>query len=442
MKKVLFFLAVLFFAANLFAQNGNDRISYQAVVRNSDNRLVYNENLTVTVTITNVPDGPVVYSETHAVTSNATGHVTLTETGIEAVTEIGLCWGTTSDPTISDNHAAATGTELNTEYMVNMEGLASGTNYYVRGYALSGNDYYYGDNVELQAYVTPIVTTGTVTAATTNTATSHVTLTDAGTGPVTEIGICWSTSSTPTISDNHAAAAGQTEGTEYVVNNTGLTSGTLYYVRGYAKIGNDYYYASNSRKLMLVNSLSDWNTLASVVNNGTAATVQAFQTANISGVTTVIGNSENKPFKGTYNGQGYAISNVSISGGDHRGLFGVVNSASAVIENVVVASGTVSCTGRNVGAIVGQVNSGTVRYCANYAQVSTTYNDQARIGGIVGWLRSAGGINNHLEYSINYGAVNGKGYVGGIVGSLGGGYMLSIAKTTVLSQQQALLQLE
>ena len=77
MKKVLFFLVVLFFAANVFAQNGNDRISYQAVVRNSDNRLVYNENLTVTVTITNVPGGPVVYSETHNVTSNANGLISL-----------------------------------------------------------------------------------------------------------------------------------------------------------------------------------------------------------------------------------------------------------------------------------------------------------------------------------------------------------------------------
>lgn len=77
MKKVLFFLMVLFFAANVFAQNGNDRISYQAVVRNSDNRLVHNEELTVTVTVTNVPGGPVVYSETHNVTSNANGLISL-----------------------------------------------------------------------------------------------------------------------------------------------------------------------------------------------------------------------------------------------------------------------------------------------------------------------------------------------------------------------------
>jgi uncharacterized coiled-coil protein SlyX len=77
MKKVLFFLVVLFFAANVFAQNGNDRISYQAVVRNSENRLVHNEELTVTVTVTNVPGGPVVYSETHNVTSNANGLISL-----------------------------------------------------------------------------------------------------------------------------------------------------------------------------------------------------------------------------------------------------------------------------------------------------------------------------------------------------------------------------
>jgi hypothetical protein len=269
----------------------------------------------------------------------------------------------------------------------------------------------------------PELTTGNVTDYQTA-GTGHVTLTNAGTGPVTELGLCWGTSSTPTVSNSHAAAAGQTVGTVYDVNINGLTSGTLYYIRGYAKVGSNYYYASNTRTLMLVSSLSDWNSLASVVNNGTAATVQVFQTANISGVTTVVG-TESHPFNGTYNGQGYAISNVSIHGSTHVGLFGYVNDASAVIENVVVASGSVSGTSQNVGAIVGTVYKGTVRYCANYAQVSSSLNTSAntRVGGIVGWMRSNGGTDNHVEYCINYGAVHAKYYVGGVVGSHGTGYL-------------------
>jgi len=59
-----------------WAQN-NDKISYQAVVRDSENRLVYNTELQVTVSLANSATGAAVYSERHTVTSNANGLISL-----------------------------------------------------------------------------------------------------------------------------------------------------------------------------------------------------------------------------------------------------------------------------------------------------------------------------------------------------------------------------
>ena len=75
MKKATTILAViLLMAVGVTAQ----KLSYSSVVRNSTtNELVVNENLTVTISIANSNGGAVVYSETHSVTTNQNGLVTL-----------------------------------------------------------------------------------------------------------------------------------------------------------------------------------------------------------------------------------------------------------------------------------------------------------------------------------------------------------------------------
>ena len=55
----------------------NDKISYQAVVRNSANQLVHDQDLDVTVSIANSETGTAVYTETHTVHSNANGLISL-----------------------------------------------------------------------------------------------------------------------------------------------------------------------------------------------------------------------------------------------------------------------------------------------------------------------------------------------------------------------------
>ena len=175
----------------------------------------------------------------------------------------------------------------------------------------------------------------------------------------------------------------------------------------------------------LIYTVANWNAVAAKVNDGTQAAPNCRQMANLDGVTTVMGNSESKPFKGIYDGNGFVFSNINLSitsGSNPLGLFGCVNDASAVVKNVVVASGTVSTTSQNAGAIVGQLNGGTVQYCANYATVSSSYNGKVRVGGIVSLMRNAGG-DKRVDYCINYGNVSGKGFAGGIIGSYGAGYV-------------------
>ncbi|MFO7868306.1 MAG: fibrobacter succinogenes major paralogous domain-containing protein [Bacteroidales bacterium] len=78
----------------------------------------------------------------------------------------------------------------------------------------------------------PVVSTNEVTEVTQTTATSGGSISSDDEATVTEQGVCWSTSQTPTIADNKT-----TEGTgagSFTSAITGLTANTTYYVRAYA----------------------------------------------------------------------------------------------------------------------------------------------------------------------------------------------------------------
>lgn len=77
MKKILTFLTFMLLSlTTLFAQS-NDKISYQAVVRNNANQLVVNSQVNVTIAVANSQGGEAVYKETHTVTTNANGLMSL-----------------------------------------------------------------------------------------------------------------------------------------------------------------------------------------------------------------------------------------------------------------------------------------------------------------------------------------------------------------------------
>jgi hypothetical protein len=114
-------------------------------------------------------------------------------------------------------------------------GLTAGTLYYVRSYATNSTGTAYGNEITfttLTAPVLPTVTTASVTAIAQTTATSGGNVTAIGSSPVTARGVCWGTGTCPVVTGNHT-----TDGSgagAFTSSITGLTPGTLYYVRSYA----------------------------------------------------------------------------------------------------------------------------------------------------------------------------------------------------------------
>jgi len=77
MKKVFTFLAAVIFTASVFAQS-LEKMSYQAVIRNSSDALVTNTQIGMEINIRQgSPTGTVVYSETQTPTTNANGLVSI-----------------------------------------------------------------------------------------------------------------------------------------------------------------------------------------------------------------------------------------------------------------------------------------------------------------------------------------------------------------------------
>ena len=187
-------------------------------------------NLTTQANLPTVITGEV--SNITQTTAQGSGNVT--NDGGATVTERGVCWSTSHNPTIANSHAQAAqgGTG---SFTVNMSGLTANTQYYVRAYAKNSAGIAYGDEVDFktsQNISAPTVTTAQVTNITQTTATGGGNVTNDGGAPVTERGICWSTNHNPTTNGSHASSGTGTGA--FTVNMTGLTAGTTYYVRAYA----------------------------------------------------------------------------------------------------------------------------------------------------------------------------------------------------------------
>jgi len=178
---------------------------------------------------------------TSITTNSATAAGEVTDEGSSSVTERGICWSTSENPTISDSHSSS-GTGTGT-FSVNLTNLNANTTYHVRAYATNSSGTSYGDDVSFttdEEPTAPTVSTGDVTSITANSATAAGNVTNEGTASVTERGICWSTSENPTTSDSHSSSGTGTG--SYTVNLTNLSANTTYHVRAYAtnSVGTSY----------------------------------------------------------------------------------------------------------------------------------------------------------------------------------------------------------
>jgi len=163
----------------------------------------------------------------------------ITSTGGASITVRGVCWSTSQNPTIDNDHTSdglGSGT-----YASNLTGLIGNTTYYVRAYATNNAGTAYGNELSFKTgAVVPIVTTTAVTSITSTTAISGGEISSDGGGSVTARGVCWSTSANPTTADTKTSDGTGTD--PFTSSITGLTPGATYHVRAYAtnSIGTAY----------------------------------------------------------------------------------------------------------------------------------------------------------------------------------------------------------
>ena len=170
-------------------------------------------------------------------------------------------------------------------------------------------------------------------------------------------------------------------------------------------------YASSS--VFYINDAGDLAQFASMVNSGnnfTGNTVYLNADIDLQNqVWTPIGNSESKPFSGTFNGQGHTIDNVYIfySQGAVAGLFGYVTNGHIRDLDIVniVFDNDVNAKNSYLGSFAGHLHAGTLTNCSvlQKAEFNTQGNgrDHYTIGGLIGKITdsvavTADNLGNYL----------------------------------------------
>lgn len=155
---------------------------------------------------------------------------TITSDGGSKITESGICWSLSSNPTVSNYKSI--NTVLKGSFICPIADLIPDTTYYVRSYAMNSFGISYGYVIHFKTLPVAQLTTVMPTSITATTALSGGDIiTDYGT-EITSRGVCWSTNPLPKIKNNYTID-GSGVGT-YVSKLTGLIPSTKYYLRAYA----------------------------------------------------------------------------------------------------------------------------------------------------------------------------------------------------------------
>ena len=184
-------------------------------------------------TIADVPTLAATAAATSITGSTATSGGNVSADGGAAVTVRGVVWATSTNPTIALSTKTSNGTGTGT-YTSSLTGLAPLTTYYVRSYATNSVGTVYGAEISFTTLAVQVPTLGNTSAATRigpTTASVRVTISSDGGGSISSSGVCWSTSSNPTIADSKTTDG---SGSTFTSALTGLNQNTTYYARSYA----------------------------------------------------------------------------------------------------------------------------------------------------------------------------------------------------------------
>lgn len=159
---------------------------------------------------------------------------TIKASGVK-VTEVGICYSTSQSPTVNDKKVVLSGEDIS----YTLTKLESNTTYYVRIYAIVDGAAKYGDQAMFTTAVTVEISAPQISSVSSSSAQISGTITTYGL-QMNEVGICYSTSSMPTVDAIKVVLSGNE--IAYTLNE--LTPETVYYVRIYAKLDGKYYYGN------------------------------------------------------------------------------------------------------------------------------------------------------------------------------------------------------
>lgn len=176
---------------------------------------------------------------TNITSSSARSGGLLSSNSGHVIIERGICWSTSPNPTINNSKATSNGGVGS--FSCDITGLITGNTYYVRAFVTTIDGTVYANQVSFNTLAIPSLITTAISSITSSTAVSGGSITNSGGSSITARGVCWSTSPNPSIILSTKTLNGTGTGT-FTSSLTGLTPGTIYYVRAYATnaIGTSY----------------------------------------------------------------------------------------------------------------------------------------------------------------------------------------------------------
>ena len=181
---------------------------------------------------------------TQVTTNSAIVGGNVTDDGGAEVTERGIVYATTPNPTTA-NSKLTSGSGVG-EFTCDLTDLQSNATYYARAYAINKKGVAYGEEVSFTTnknIVLPSVTTNAITQITETTAVAGGNVTSDGNASVTERGVVYSTNPNPVITNLYNTIKPCGSGTgSFTCELTNLQPNTTYYLRAYAtnSIGTAY----------------------------------------------------------------------------------------------------------------------------------------------------------------------------------------------------------
>jgi hypothetical protein len=331
-------------------------------------------------------------------TASSGGNVT--SDGEAEITVRGVCWGTTTNPTISGSKT--TDGVGKGSYTSSLTSLTSNTTYYVKAYAINSAGTAYGNEETFSTNQVGIITLNTteVTSIEASSAISGGNITDDGGSTVLERGLCWSTEANPTTMDNRTSVE---PGTGIFTGSiVGLVPCTTYYVRAFATsiagtaYGNELTFISSvALPAVTTASVHSWTSTTAVSGGNvvsfggcsvissrgvcwsinTNPTISDSCIYDGSGTDTFISNLSDLEVNTTYYIRAFATNEAGTAYGNQQSIT-TITVDTTIFGKWIIAEG--SYNGNNISNLTGYIIIVDGSYKANFSDGSNTGYAEAR----------------------------------------------------------------